>query len=231
MRCLSGNFHSEYAIEKAQSPQEIGKVTVNGIQDSPTTMSVRPTSQRGASKAKQPQSTSSLARIPPWAWLLTGMVGGMIIAGMLGINTKTESPPSETMVEGGTNDQPSPVFDFYTLLPASEVTLAGSGETIKVPVEKTRNTSEATPPEHGSQPLSARYLIQAGSFRSIKDADRLKAQLLFWGLTPRIEKVTVGNNEFWHRVQLGPFKTQDDLYSAQQILAEHKIDSLLLKMK
>lgn len=101
-------------------------------------MSVRPTSQRGASKAKQPQSTSPLAHVPAWAWLLTGLLGGVIIAGMLGINARKESPPPETMAEGSTSEQPAPVFDFYTLLPESEVTLAGSGETIKVPVEKAK---------------------------------------------------------------------------------------------
>lgn len=107
-------------------------------------------------------------------------------------------------------ESPEPIFDFYTVLPEQEVILpepverqSPSKETVR---EKTASTS-------GSQVQTAtkpgvKYLLQAGSFRSAKDADRLKAQLLLAGQEPRVVKVTVGAGELWHRVQLGPLKRQ-----------------------
>ncbi|MGB1271593.1 MAG: SPOR domain-containing protein, partial [Endozoicomonas sp.] len=128
-------------------------------------------------------------------------------------------------------------FDFYTLLPESEVTLPMAEPSSRPAPEKQADRSGAndkkgdTKGSVSSSGVPRKYLLQAGSFRNAQDADRLRAQLLLQGLNPKVEKVNVGSGETWHRVQLGPFIDRSSLHNAQQVLASQNIDSLLLQLK
>ena len=140
-------------------------------------------------------------------------------------------------IQGSTSDEPDPVFDFYTLLPEAEVVLPDL-EAISVTGTTPASISGSKPGVSVSAPGleptvtgHTRYLLQAGSFRSEKDAERLRANLILSGLSPRISKVSVNGGETWHRVQIGPFDDQGSLDNARSILAEQKIDSLLLRLK
>jgi cell division protein FtsN len=72
------------------------------------------------------------------------------------------------------------------------------------------------------------YLLQAGSFRQLEDADRRRAELLLLGLEPRIEE-TSGDNGRWFRVYVGPFESRSKLARARSLAAAQRIDTLLLK--
>ncbi|MDP0560934.1 MAG: SPOR domain-containing protein [Candidatus Endonucleobacter sp. (ex Gigantidas childressi)] len=191
--------------------------------------------KRGASKArKRSDNKSYLSSIPGWLWLLTGLAGGFFVALLFELSPATvdteEVAESSELIEQTSG--PKPVFDFYKLLPESEMNLSGASTNHSV-LEHT-----AKPDKEKGQKGSAskneapsRYLLQAGSFRSIKDANHLKVQLLLWELSPNIEKITVGNGESWYRVQLGPFDDTEELHRTQRLLAKHNIDSLMLKMR
>ncbi|PJE78848.1 Cell division protein FtsN [invertebrate metagenome] len=75
------------------------------------------------------------------------------------------------------------------------------------------------------------YLLQTGSFRRRADADRMRARLLLLGLEPQIKKVQISNGEYWHRVQLGPFDSVSDLQPVKTMLANKKMDTLVLKIR
>ena len=196
-------------------------------------MSSRPTSKRGASKAKRESGRKTgLSSLPGWLWLVTGLAAGFFVAFLfrLSPNAVDARKVAGHPVQAEKTSDPAPVFDFYTLLPESEVNLPKT-EPVAPGKKQVKKQTGNDQKQANVKENSARYLLQAGSFRSIKDADRLRAQLLLWGLSPRVEKVNVGSGESWHRVQIGPFEDKDSLYSAQKILAEHNVDSLLLKMR
>ena len=182
---------------------------------------------RGASKSK---NTAAARPLPNWGWLLAGLAIGLFIAFLAGLM------PSATDVrtvadrvaaadqQAGQDSGGEPVFDFYTLLPESEVSLTTVPP--KEPAPAASPVPSTAPASEGRQ-----YLLQAGSFRSFKDAERLRAKLLLEGHMPKVEKVTVGSGETWHRVQLGPFSDRATIDNVQQELAGQNVDTLLLQLK
>ena len=89
---------------------------------------------------------------------------------------------------------------------------------------------QATPPPNQSvDPIE--YLLQAGSFRNEKDADRQRVELILLNLNTHLEKVTLNNGEIWHRVIVGPFHSRSELSKAREVLIGNNIKSLLLKRK
>ena len=129
-------------------------------------------------------------------------------------------------------EEPSPVFDFYTVLPESEVILPSEAEEKSAPPKPAVTTAKpSAKPAAKPQTKPGKYLLQAGSFRSASDAEKLRVKLLLSGQDARVVKVTVGTGETWHRVQLGPYETSESIDQARGVLAEHKIEGLLLKVK
>lgn len=165
---------------------------------------------------------------------MTGLAIGLFIAFLAGlapsaVDVRTVADriaSAEQDIDQGKTSEP--VFDFYTLLPESEVTVTIAEESTP-PAFQPRQMPGKKKPE----PVSAnkQYLLQAGSFRSFKDAERMRAKLLLDGYMPKVEKVTVGRGETWHRVQLGPFSDRATIESMQQALASQNVDTLLLQLK
>ena len=196
-------------------------------------------SRRGASKSTTAGKSAGVS-LPKWAWLLAGLVIGVFAAFLAGLtpSAKDVRTVAEQVRSSSGDDQKQdnqPVFDFYTLLPESEVTVSIAEPELKAePATVSAKTPGSKPdqkPAATAAVSSKKYLLQAGSFRSARDAERLRAQLLLEGLTPRVEKVSVGAGETWHRVQLGPFADRASLQNAQEVLASKNIDSLLLQLK
>lgn len=106
-------------------------------------------------------------------------------------------------------------FDFYTLLKKTEII---------VPNSESAETGDIEPQENYS------YLLQAGSFKNISDAEALRVKLLLLNLTATVETVGASADP-WHRVLVGPFTDTSSMAYARAKLAENAIDSLLLKRK
>lgn len=107
-------------------------------------------------------------------------------------------------------------YDFYTLLPESEV--------IAPKVEEYSSKLKPNAQNYA-------YLLQAGSFRSRTDADRLRAKLILQGLDARLNSVTGKDGKIWHRIIVGPFTSRSKLNHAQDILANANTESMLIKIK
>ncbi len=175
--------------------------------------------------AKKPKATKRKKKvekkqIPGWVWLFIGIVAGVFVSflGYLAIITPEAAPKEMAKkVDEIREDVKKTVatkFDFYTLLPEREVI---------VPIE--HEDVDSTPQQ------ATIYILQAGSFRSSSDADRLRAQLILMGLEAKVEDVSVANGDLWHRVQVGPFDNRSRLSKARGMLLDQGIDTLLLQRK
>jgi cell division protein FtsN len=128
--------------------------------------------------------------------------------------TEKKSPPKK------------PKFDFYTILPELEVMIPDNE--ISEPEKGTaKGKSNKTKP---AKP-SVSYILQAGSFKNYKEADRLKAELALLGIISSIQTVTIKDGDKWHRVRIGPITNVQDLNTIKKKLKENDINVILLKVK
>lgn len=156
------------------------------------------------SKAKEAPKPSS--NIPRWVWIFTPTIAlvflGFIVF-LATVPTQMDIPKPKV---------PTQDFGFYGQLK-----------------EKQHKTPTRAPIKQSTRPSST-YLLQAGSFRSGQDADRMRGELLLSGLDAYVEKVEVKGNP-WHRVMVGPFTNRSRLNSAQDKLASANITAVVKRIK
>ena len=87
---------------------------------------------------------------------------------------------------------------------------------------------DATPEAPPAEPAGPRYLIQAGAFRSLADADAVKARIALTGEIARVEPAQVDGGTIY-RVRLGPYANAGALAAAKQALAGHGIDAVAIR--
>lgn len=175
-------------------------------------------------RARKKSASRRNRPIPGWLWLLTGLAIGLTIAFFTtSRNHVKQTPPPQTINSATPKQQPVPAtseasnspkknLGFYTALPKMEVIVP---ETYSKP-------GQAIPP--GS------YILQAGSFRSYEEADRLKAQIALLGIESRIEAVAVNTTETWHRVRVGPYQDLRELNKIRTRLLNNNISSVLIRI-
>ncbi|WP_295039639.1 SPOR domain-containing protein, partial [Salinicola sp.] len=134
-----------------------------------------------------------------------------------------------------TPQQPAtPTFEFYTLLPETEVIAPNSDSSSPEPTAKT--TQEAAADDAANQtkqptPSGGRYVLQAASFRDLGDAERLANRLKDFGLLAKITDVRANGDQLWHRVQVGPYEDKRELSRAQDLMVTQGIEPLLLRLQ
>jgi cell division protein FtsN len=110
-----------------------------------------------------------------------------------------------------------PRFTFYKILPEKEVIIPESEiKTIK------REESQ------GSKPTAALYLVQAGSFDNLQNAEQLKGDLAKIKIKAKIEMIEIDNSA-WYRVKIGPYATLADADKIRAYLRKKGIDSIVQK--
>jgi len=174
------------------------------------------------SAAGQGNKTTRKQQAPPprtWAWFFSGLLCGVFLCflGWLaaqepagGASVKAEA----TTAEAEQTDPPEElIFTFPDKLKEQNVHVYVD------PAEIARAQKSET---------MAQYLLQAGSFRQEKDAQRRRAELLLLGLSPTVQK-TDGKNGRWYRVYMGPFESRSKLNKARSLTAQQGIETLMLK--
>ncbi|NOQ15851.1 MAG: SPOR domain-containing protein [Methyloprofundus sp.] len=138
----------------------------------------------------------------------------------LGLQQETAKVAAKpkTKVITKTSTKPEVQFDFYTILPKAEFVVPD--HEIKTRVREERV---------GKEKSGVQYAVQAGSFRSYKDADSLKAKLLLMGFLPKIEKAEVGSTT-WYRVKMGPYQRLASVDAIQSRLKANKMDSMVMEV-
>lgn len=193
---------------------------------------------QGASRKPTPQKPGRGA--PAWLLLIAGLMIGLFVAFLMYLwdhraepattsatskTATTVAPEADAPANTGPNpaDGPGeePRFDFYTLLPNQEV----------LPSKKTTEAASqaATQVKPAEQGDRTPYVLQAGSFRSEKEADRRRAAVLLLGLPVKTLKVTVKPGDDWYRVVVGPFKGKEAVQAARGSLRANGVDTLALK--
>ena len=150
---------------------------------------------------------------------------------------------------GGADDEPagdaSPIeppktnFDFYRLLPRTEVRVDDSdlpganpsapAQTAARPPAADGRETPATPEARPSGPRE--YRVQVGSFRERREADRLRAELALGGFESSIQTADTANGT-WHRVTLGPFRGRAAAEAAKtRVLAARGIEARIVPGK
>lgn len=148
---------------------------------------------------------------------LAGALAGVIIGagGVTYLSKEVAEGPQQTTLSSDTEASTGtkPRFDFYTLLPNQDLDFSSVIE----PAELREKTSS-----------DDQFILQAGSFRAEKDADRRRGELALLGLEATIE-LTRGSNGVWYRVYLGPFESRSAMAKARSMTAQQSIDTLLMK--
>jgi cell division protein FtsN len=187
-------------------------------------------------------------RSPPWVWLLAGLAIGLFVAFLVYLGEHHASNTSDTPANNNSSatanalrkeasaskeerlktgeqpEPPKPRFEFYTILPEMEVQ-APEHEITSSSLSKTQKTNGNV--NRSGNPVG--YVLQVGSFRNHRDADRLKAELALIGLRADIQVVSLGGEGTWHRVRLGPYKDPRALDEARDLLSEHDMRAIVLK--
>ena len=219
----------------------------------------KPAAKRGASRYQAPAKKP----VPGWFWLVCGLVIGGFMVFLLSLEpgrdeikrTKVEQERATqaskaAAAKPATSEPAKPKYDFYTLLPESEVILPPQAieQPVAVPEQKPVTPEEAAkidaaraeaalngqvpppPPVVAKGPVSSQFFLQAGSFRRKDDADSLRAQIILLGQSVQVESGTV-REETWHRVLVGPFATREQLGQAQKTLSASGFSNLLLQQR
>ncbi|MFC6339113.1 SPOR domain-containing protein [Pseudomonas sp. CCM 7891] len=227
----------------------------------------KPAPKRGASRYQAPAKQP----IPGWLWLAIGLTVGAFIVFLMKLEpgkgddvkrVKQEQQKATRMAEAN-KTAPSPTapvkpkYDFYTLLPESEVIVPQEAvpektlPTPQVPVIPTTPVTPAqaakidtaraqaalagiTPPPAPPVATQAapvtKFFLQAGSFPKQADADRVRAQIILLGQSVTVESGTV-KEATWYRVLVGPFSNREQLTVAQKQLAGAGFSNLLLQQR
>lgn len=187
---------------------------------------------------------------PGWLWMVAGMLVGALIMTLVRLDKVEPEPGPPAVEDTDRTSEQRPRFDFYTLLKESEVIVPD-------PPAPTRETEPESPAPESVQKTAVRkpspasttvqttstatassasanrevYLLQAGSFKSSRDADSMRARLLLLNLSASVQQVSPRPGETWHRVLVGPFTSSSGVSEARAMLARNGIDNILLKRK
>jgi len=163
--------------------------------------------------------------------------------------TSISQEKHSTEVKDNPAEQKNTGFDFYSLLPKmevlvpeSELSKAGAKDAkakdTKI-VEKDREKEKQTQTQtqtltsiHTPTPVSAvkgNYFLQAGAFKDLQAADRMKANLGLLGIESKIESVTL-NSGVWHRVRVGPFADLQQMNKTRNVMKTNSISSIMVKV-
>lgn len=173
--------------------------------------------------------------------LLTGILIGMVVgvglaAGLAWFIMRSPSP----FVQKEQVTVKPPVMDLKSEVPASVAVAPAPGgaasgvagekprfEFYKVLTDKQEAVVAAPAVKPAEKPVaaSAAQYLQAGSFASAADAEKLKAKLTLQGMEVSILTVNIPEKGIWHRVRLGPYKNSDELNKARAALKQNGIDA------
>lgn len=182
---------------------------------------------RKKTKRKVAGKAANKNRVPGWIILFGGMLIGLMVAVFVYVNDwvpkpleLTNKPISQQTNNTLDNEDKSADlqidrksnFDFYETLQDMEVIIDDS---------ELLQTESRVP---------TNYIIQLGAFKKLTDAEALKAQVAFIGLTTKIQSVDV-NGSRWHRVRLGPYTSGRKADVVKRNLESNGFNALVLKEK
>ena len=159
-----------------------------------------------------------------------------------------ESDPNSGLY-GGTISADPPIFQGKEAQIANELgRIAAPPVTPTLPPASTAKPSRAAPdnldnliaqlnePSTSPPPKTAQtqpssnntYYLQAGAFRSAKDAESVRARILLLGLDANVQEGPYDGGTI-NRVRVGPFNGVDAMNSARTLLGKEKIETSVVR--
>ncbi len=180
---------------------------------------------------RKSQSNRHRESSPPsrWIWFLFGMLCGVVVGALpylypyfpAGVRSAMTQVVAERPSADG--ERPAkPRFEFYTMLPKMEVEVPDEALTAQGDGSAVAGQENA--------PANGAFVLQVGSFKHAKDADRHKAELALLGLEASVQAVVIDGTNTWHRVRLGPYSTLEQAHGDRQRLDEQRIESMVLRI-
>ena len=124
------------------------------------------------------------------------------------------APASDAAGSGKTADK----YDFYEMLPNFEVVVPERDKDVR------RDLPAAAKIERPGV-----YVLQAGSYRNVADADRVRRQLALQGVKAQVQRVAV-DADVWQRVRVGPISNLDELNKVRKQLQAADLDALVIRV-
>jgi cell division protein FtsN len=170
-----------------------------------------------------------------WVGLGCGLGLGLAVAGIVYIKdhrpdaqiaravkadkkrTHASSEPSDADGADSAGEEGSKSYAFYDMLPKFEVVVPEKDKDV-------RPDNRAVP-----ETRSGTYVLQAGSYKSFADADRMRAKLALQGVESKVQKVSV-DTDTWHRIRIGPISKLDELNRLRAILRKADVDVLVIRV-
>ncbi|HEY5993427.1 MAG TPA: SPOR domain-containing protein [Gallionellaceae bacterium] len=132
----------------------------------------------------------------------------------------TAAAPQKPAASGVPNDKR---FTFYEILPDKET--ASNKTAGRAAGNHAATTPPKEAPKENSKPAAAAaYFLQAGSFSSSDDANKLKEKLALLGMESNVQPAEVPGKGTWYRVRLGPYRSPDELNKAKDSLKQNGIN-------
>ena len=185
--------------------------------------------------------------LPGYIWLVSGLAIGLFIAFIVYLDKQPareidfgsavqeelkkikQQAKKKNTGAAETATKKEQKFNFYTILPELEVLIPESETRPPERPAKTKNKSITTK-NTSKKHTGKQYVLQAGSFQNLNDAEKLKANLAFLGLAANIQHVTI-NKQAWHRVKTGPYRNKQQLYKNQKLLKQNGIHAISMELK
>ncbi len=200
-------------------------------------------------RRSQPKQAREGLRVPGWLWGLVGLVAGFALAQYFQESappmatlmpkpaSQAQAPSSAAPSSSGKPQAPAqdeaqmPTFEFYTLLPESEVV----APKVEAYQSTPRPSADANDKPDAGQAAKAAgggsFMLQAASFKNVADAKRLAGRLQNLGLLAKITAVKANGDQTWHRVQVGPYEDTRELSRAQDLMVTQGIEPLMIKLQ
>lgn len=189
-------------------------------------------------RKRKPKRKPQQEPYPGWMWLLFGLGIGLSVAFAIYMKDRQPAPPPQAVAQQPASmstpmqAEPTPVaaepdpraeeedeprFSFYSMLPNFEVVIP----------EEEADVARDVEVEAVQQP--GIYVLQAGSFGDVGDADRRRAQLALLGIESRVQRIMIDERTY-HRVRIGPMSNLDELNRVRSQLRTAEIDVLRIRV-
>lgn len=166
------------------------------------------------------QDFDTVKNMSVWRWMLITSIAISAVVLLVHWVTKKPKEPATASVQSVETKSEEPEvkavqFDFYTILPEKEIIVPDYEV-------KTRTLEEQT----GKNNKGKHYLIQAGSYKGLKEAEVMLNKLANMGIEAKIQKAKVGNS-VWYRIKLGPYAQISSANSIHARLKQNAIDAVI----